>query len=242
MTTDPYRVLGVASNATDEEIKKAYRALSKKYHPDANLDNPVLAEQKFKEVQEAYRNITEMRERGTYGPMGGYGQGYGTSGQGYGTSGNGNPFGYGAAGYGQDYRRGSAFDDFFGTWQRAAGQQEETTDMQAARNYINAGEHQSALNVLNRIEEYSRTARWYYYSAVANSGLGNNAIALEYAERAAGLEPDNMEYRMLLNKLQQGGSWYRGRGEDYGRSRSVGSWCLEMCCLNLFCNFCCIPC
>ncbi len=220
MTADPYSILGVASNATDEEIKKAYRVLSKKYHPDANLDNPVLAEQKFKEVQEAYRNITEMRERGAYGSMGGYG----------------------SAGYGQDYRRGSTFDDFFGTWQRAAGQQEESTDMQAARHYINAGEYQSALNVLNQIEEYSRTARWYYYSAVANSGLGNNAIALEYAERAAGLEPNNMEYRMLLNKLQQGGSWYRGRGEDYGRSRSVGSWCLEMCCLNLFCNLCCNPC
>ncbi len=231
MTADPYRILGVASDATDEEIKKAYRTLSKKYHPDANLDNPVLAEQKFKEVQEAYRTITEMRERGASGA--------------YGTADNGNPFGgYGyGSGYGQDYRRGSAFDDFFGSWQQASGrQQEESTDMQAARNYINAGEYQSALNVLNRIDEYDRTARWYYYSAVANSGLGNNAIALEYAERAVGLEPNNMEYQMLLNKLQQGGSWYRGRGEDYGRSDSVGGWCLRMCCLNLFCNFCCIPC
>lgn len=237
MTTDPYKVLGVASDATEEEIKKAYRALSKKYHPDANLDNPVLAEQKFKEVQEAYRTITEMRERGAqsaYGSAGGYG---------YGTAGNGNPFGGYGYGYGRDYRRGSAFDDFFGSWQQTAGQsQEESTDMQAARNYINAGEYQSALNVLNRIDEYNRTGRWYYYSAVANSGLGNNAIALEHAERAVALEPNNMEYQMLLNKLQQGGSWYRGRGEDYGRSDTVGSWCLRMCCLNLFCNCCCMPC
>ncbi len=223
MTADPYRILGVASNATDEEIKKAYRTLSKKYHPDANLDNPVLAEQKFKEVQEAYRTITEMRERGT-DPFEGYG--------------------YTGGGYQQDYRRGSAFDDFFGAWQRAAGaqQQEESTDMQAARNYINAGEYQSALNVLNRVEEYNRTARWYYYSAVANAGLGNNVIALEHARRAAALEPNNTEYQMLLNRLRQGSSWYRGRGEDYGRSTSMGGWCLEMCCLNLFCNFCCIPC
>ncbi len=230
MTADPYRILGVASDATDEKIKKAYRALSKKYHPDANLDNPELAEQKFKEVQEAYRNITEMRERGAYDSMGGYG-----------TAGSGNPFG--GYGYGRDYRRGSAFDDFFGSWQQAAGQnQEESTDMQAARNYINAGEYQSALNVLNRIDEYNRTARWYYYSAVANSGLGNNAIALEHAERAVRLDSNNMEYQVLYNRLQQGGSWYRGRGEDYGRSSSVGSWCLRMCCLNLFCNCCCMPC
>ena len=66
MTADPYRILGVASDATDEEIKKAYRALSKKYHPDANLDNPELAEQKFKEVQEAYRALASMTEGKDY--------------------------------------------------------------------------------------------------------------------------------------------------------------------------------
>ena len=47
---DYYEVLGVAKNATDEEIKKAYRKLAKKYHPDANTDNKQEAEAKFKEV------------------------------------------------------------------------------------------------------------------------------------------------------------------------------------------------
>ena len=60
---DPYSVLGVSRNATDEEIKKAYRKLSRKYHPDANINNPNKdqAEEKFKEVQQAYEQI--MRER-----------------------------------------------------------------------------------------------------------------------------------------------------------------------------------
>ena len=46
---DPYKVLGISSDATDEEVKKAYRELSRKYHPDANANNPLkgLAEEKF---------------------------------------------------------------------------------------------------------------------------------------------------------------------------------------------------
>ena len=54
---DYYEVLGVSKNATDEELKKAYRKLAKKYHPDANPDNPKEAEAKFKEVNEAYENL-----------------------------------------------------------------------------------------------------------------------------------------------------------------------------------------
>jgi molecular chaperone DnaJ len=66
MITDAYRVLGVSLSASDDEIKKAYRELSRKYHPDTNADNPLadLAEEKFKQVQEAYQQIMEEREHG----------------------------------------------------------------------------------------------------------------------------------------------------------------------------------
>lgn len=66
MITDPYKVLGVSSSASDDEIKRAYRDLSRKYHPDTNANNPLadLAEEKFKEVQEAYQQIMDDRERG----------------------------------------------------------------------------------------------------------------------------------------------------------------------------------
>ena len=80
--TDPYSVLGIPRDASDDEIKKAYRSLSRKYHPDANINNPNKdqAEAKFKEVQQAYQQIMHEREYGSssgtsgdYNDFGGYG-------------------------------------------------------------------------------------------------------------------------------------------------------------------------
>ena len=65
MINNPYEVLGVSPSASDDEIKKAYRDLTRKYHPDANVDNPLadLAEEKFKEVQEAYAPPAHVYDR-----------------------------------------------------------------------------------------------------------------------------------------------------------------------------------
>lgn len=79
---DPYSVLGVSRDASMDEIKKAYRNLSRKYHPDANINNPnkEQAEEKFKQVQQAYDQIVREREQGAsrdswyggFGSQGGY--------------------------------------------------------------------------------------------------------------------------------------------------------------------------
>ena len=67
---DYYEVLGVNKNATDDEIKKAYRKLAKKYHPDANPDNKEESEKKFKEVNEAYETLSDKQKRQMYDQFG----------------------------------------------------------------------------------------------------------------------------------------------------------------------------
>ena len=77
---DPYKVLGVDRNASDDEVKKAYRELVKKYHPDKYADNDLkdLASEKLKEINAAYADIQKMRQNG--GSSSGYTSGtYGSS-------------------------------------------------------------------------------------------------------------------------------------------------------------------
>ena len=64
--TDPYKVLGVSPNATDEQVKSAYRELAKKYHPDNYANNPLadLAQEKMQEINQAYDTIMAQRKRG----------------------------------------------------------------------------------------------------------------------------------------------------------------------------------
>ena len=96
---DPYRVLGVSPQATDDEVKQAYRALAKKYHPDVN-NGSAQAEAKMKEVNEAYSLVMKMRREGVSSGYGaGYGgyAGYGGAGTGYGSYG-----GYGAGSHTSD--------------------------------------------------------------------------------------------------------------------------------------------
>ena len=80
---NPYQILGISSDATDDEVKKAYRTLSKKYHPDANINNPNQAAytEKFKEVQTAYKTIMDDRKRGFTNRTYGNTQGAGYNGQ-----------------------------------------------------------------------------------------------------------------------------------------------------------------
>ena len=228
---DPYKILGVSRDASDEEIKKAYKALSRKYHPDANINNPNKdqAEEKFKEIQAAYQQIMKERTEG-YSYGGGYGrQSYGGSGSGYGGS-----QGYG--GYGQ------GFGDF---WQQAGWQQqtsgyEEEPRLRAAGNYLRNGYYREARNTLDGMGEHEKTARWYYYSAIANSGIGNNVIALQHAREAARMEPNNIQYTTLVQRLENGGNWYRQQQGPYQTTfSSSGDWCVKLCIANLVCNLCC---
>ena len=211
--TDPYGILGVSRNASDEEIKKAYRTLSRKYHPDANINNPnkKMAEAKFKEVQQAYQQIMKERE---------YGSGNFESGS-----------------YG-DFGSFGGFGGYGGQTRQNASENEDELHLRAAANYINGRRFREALHVLQGIA--NRSAAWYYYSAIANSNLGNNVIALEHAQTACRMEPNNFMYQMLVQRLESGGSWYQTRQNPYqSYDLGGGNWCMKLCIANIVCNLCC---
>lgn len=195
MIVNPYQILGVSPNATNEEIKKAYRELSRKYHPDSYADNPLagLAEEKFKEIQEAYDQIMKDRENG-----------------------------------------------YSGSYSNVGSSGEESAEMNTVYSYLNARRYREALDYLERVP--LRSARWYYYSAVANAGVGNNIMAVEHARQAVNMEPGNQEYRNFLNQIEWQGQRYQdtrynntGYG-GYGRSYGTGNLCCDLWCADTLCE------
>ena len=228
MTSDPYKVLGVSPNASDDEIQKAYRRLVKKYHPDVNPGDEN-AEKKMREINAAYDQIRNIREgKASY------------SGQ------NSNPYGnpYGNAGNGGGgYYGGFSWEDIFGSGFGGYSQQQEaTTELTAARNYINAGHYREALNVLNSVDSSQRNARWYYFHALANYGIGNRIEAMSDAEQAVRMEPDNFEYKQLLSRMKNGGAAYQQYGGGSPIVCGTSNICLDLCIANMLCGMCCRPC
>lgn len=214
MIDDPYKVLGVSPDASDEEIKKAYRRLAKKYHPDLNPGDETAAK-KMQEVNAAYDQIKNP-EKSRQNTQNGYGGGYGQY----------DPFGgFGGYGYGGYQQRQSYGEAEYGD-----------NYQKAAYNYIRYGRYQEALNALNNAAE--RNARWYYLSALANDGLGNQVTALEHIRRAVSMEPDNREYLNTLEQIEHGGAAYRRQAGNFRGFEMRANPCMNLCLCylcNLFC-------
>ena len=220
---NPYEVLGISVGASDEEVKKAYYELAKKYHPDNYRDNPLseLAEEKMKEVNTAYEQITKERsgKSGTssangYGSYSGYGNYSGSGGFGgfsnFGGSGGGR-YSYNMSGGSEKFRR--------------------------VRELIAASNFTDAMSRLDEMHEYDRSAEWYYLKGVVYMHQNFFFEARKHFQIACNLEPGNAEYRQAYNSTN---SAY-GNSTFGSANRGCGCSCCDICaglmCLDCLCGF-----
>lgn len=165
---DPYEVLGVPHGASQEEISKAYKKLAKKYHPDLN-PNDKNAQQKMRQINDAYNMLRSGKAQSGGAYQGGYG-------------------GAGGA-YGGGYQGQNIYS--------------------AVRQCIQLGQFYDALRLLDAVNY--RDAQWYYLAAVTHLNMGNKTTAVNYANQAVSMEPQNPEYRAFLDEINAFGSQYSQR-------------------------------
>ena len=211
---DPYQVLGVPETATDEEIKKAYRDLARKYHPDNYHDNPLadLAQEKMKDINAAYEQITRERS--------GRGSGSGSYGSAYGSGGTAYPR--------QQYSSQSSSGSSVLQQVRLAINSGNLSRAEAL--LANYADHNAEWNFLKGAVCYRRgwmdeAKRYYQTACQMDPGNAEYRSALDFMENA-------------------GQTAYRPNGGTFGTEFCGGNPCLTLCCLYTLCNgggyfFCC---
>jgi curved DNA-binding protein CbpA len=212
-TENPYKVLGVSENATDEEVKKAYRDLVRKYHPDKYVDNPLadVAAEKMKDINAAYDQIQKDRKEGrtSYGNSGSYSYGnYGTGNASYNN-------------YGTGYSANSHFPD--------------------VRRLIQQNRIAEADEILDGVPEYNRNAEWYFLKGSIYYRRGWLSEAARCFQRAYQMEPGNQEYAAAYQRIayqqQYGSSPGRNTGTQiYGCPCDCCDCCTALMCMDCLCG------
>ena len=211
---DPYQVLGVPETATDEEIKKAYRDLARKYHPDNYHDNPLadLAQEKMKDINAAYEQITKERS------------GRGSGGSSY------SSYGSGGTAYQRQQQYGSQSSTGSSVLQQVRMAINSGNLSRAEALLANYADHNAEWNFLKGAVCYRRgwmdeAKRYYQTACQMDPGNAEYRSALDFMENA-------------------GQTAYRPNGGTFGTEFCGGNPCLTLCCLYTLCNgggyfFCC---
>lgn len=210
MSKDPYSVLGLTHDATDAEVKKAFRELARKYHPDSEFGDA----DKMAEVNDAYEAImnrvddfdessliedtdgSDEEEEHTYSAM--------------------------AA---RVFGEFGCFADNFE--QINGGPPQESDKMNKAWRQIRDMDLDEAIETLESIGESNRRARWYYYYAMADALLGEHEEAIRFAGQAAQEAPHNVEMQDFYQRLVQvTKDWIKQHPEDgpevlFTRARTI---------------------
>ena len=228
---DPYQVLGVSRDATEEQVKAAYRELAKKYHPDNYADSPLadVANEKMQEVNAAYDAVLkDIKNRGSSSSSqqnGGYQGSYqGNYQGGYRQQNTG--YGYGG-GYGQGYGYHQAYGAF--------------ADV---RRMIQQNRLVEAEELLDGTPSGRRDGEWHFLKGTICYQRGWLDDARNHFSAACQMNPANPEYRAALNRMawqSQGG--FGAPGTGYRRTGAPGSGMDACnCCGNLLIADCCCEC
>ena len=213
---DPYQTLGVSESASDDEIKRAYRDLARKYHPDNYHDNPLadLAQEKMKEINAAYEEINKRRSGGSSNS--GYSGSRSTQ-SGYGG------YGYGYGGYSQSHQQYSS--------QSSSG----SSVLQQVRMAINSGNISRAEALLANYSDHN--AEWNFLRGAVCYRRGWMDEAKRYYETACQMDPGNAEYQQALDYMKTGTETaYRPGGAVFGTEVCGGNPCTSLCCMYMLCN------
>jgi len=203
---NPYKVLGVSENASQEEIRAAYLELVKKYHPDKYTDNPLkeLAGEKLKEINQAYEMLTKKQ----------------TTSSGYNSSSGGS---YGSGGASSGYRTSGT--TYSGPY---------AAEFSRARTFINQNNLNAARTILDGINVHN--AEWNYLYGVIYLRQGWYEKAHACISRAYEAEPDNPEYRNAYVSLNNSGRVYSNGGNGNFDASPCCDLCSALMCLNCCCG------
>lgn len=210
---NPYKILGVSENATDDEIKSAYRKLAKKYHPDNYVNNPLadIAEQKMKEINEAYDAINKLRQKG---------RGSGS------TSTNSNSqSGYSSYSSGNYYSSNGSTSQFY-----------------SVRVYLQQKMVNNAEQILDSTPANNRTAEWHFLKGICAYMRGWNEQATNYFTTACNMDPSNGEYKAAYQNITRQQTYNYGGYADQTYSNSSQCDCCDICsaliCMDCLCSCC----
>ena len=199
---DPYKILGVGYEATDQEIKKAYHALARKYHPDNFADDPIrleMANRKMRDINEAYEQIGADRARGIRGASA-----YTAAEP---------PRAEGEQKKRTEPRKEQQAEPRDG---ESAAQTGPSVDYAYIRTLINGGSFDVALGELCRVRHEERVAEWHFLAGLAHLGKRHLHDAFREVNLACRRDRRNQEYKKTRDEMKKNAA---GFGKQYERTR-----------------------
>ena len=220
MSKTPYQVLGITPDAGDEEVKQAYRALARKYHPDryTNTDLADLANEKMQEVNAAYEEIQRMRAESAKAEAATESRAH--------------------SGYREADPRRDWEDDGEGpgNYNKQNYSAEAREKFILIRHCINSGNITEAERLLGEVEAEDRGAEWFFLLGCVQLRKGYYVDAQHSFDTAYGMEPGNNEYWQFKEKMHE-----RSRRFSQGSSTSGNGGCCSTC-YSILCADCCCEC